>query len=281
MLASGPGAATGFAKNTMDAAQEAGAAPRDRDAAGMGYHLPSLVYVPPIRQRRRGTARAAVLPGQQWSADHAGSLQKGKAMKQSKALRSACLALGIGLAGAAGAMLTPGTALAQAGGMGGMGESAVATARAVVKAIDLAKRQVTLVGPQGNVFVVHASEAVQNLDQVKVGDTVVARYFASVVLVLSAPGTPIPSDQMTSAMAHAPKGQMPAGAVGDRIVVTGTVVAVDPVGHTISLVDPAGGLVRSFTVTDPRRQAALKRVKVGDTLTAIVTEALAVALSPA
>ena len=74
---------------------------------------------------------------------------------------------------------------------------------------------------------------------------------------------------------------MPAGAVGTGIVVTGTVVGVDLDAHTISLVDPSGGLVQTFTITDPRRQAALRRVKIGDTLTAIGTEAFAVALDPA
>jgi hypothetical protein len=64
------------------------------------------------------------------------------------------------------------------------------------------------------------------------------------------------------------------------VVVTGTVVGVDLDAHTISLVDPSGGLVQTFTVADPRRQAALRRVKVGDTLTAIGTEAFAVALDP-
>ena len=91
----------------------------------------------------------------------------------------------------------------------------------------------------------------------------------------------IPDNQATAAAVRAPKGQLPAGAVGTRIVVTGTVVGVDLDAHTISLVDPSGGLVQTFTVTDPRRQAALRRVKVGDTLTAIGTEAFAVALDPA
>ena len=72
--------------------------------------------------------------------------------------------------------------------MGGIGESRMITARAQVKAIDLARREVTLVGPQGNVLVVHAGDAVRNLDKVKVGDTVVATYYASIALVLSAPG---------------------------------------------------------------------------------------------
>jgi hypothetical protein len=79
--------------------------------------------------------------------------------------------------------------------MGGIGESHTITARTQVKAIDLAKREVTLVGPQGNVLVVHAGDAVRNLDKVKVGDTVVATYYASVAFVLSAPGTKIPDNQ--------------------------------------------------------------------------------------
>ena len=42
----------------------------------------------------------------------------------------------------------------------------------------------------------------------------------------------------------------------------------------------AGGMVHIFNVTDPQRQAALKRVKVGDSLTAVGTEAFAIALEP-
>jgi hypothetical protein len=119
------------------------------------------------------------------------------------------------------------------------------------------------------------------LHKVKVDDSVIAKYYASVVLVLSSPGTKIPDDQVTAAVARAPKGQVPAGALGSKVVVTGSVVGVDLADHTISLVDPSGGMVRTFNVTDRRRQAALNRIKVGDTLTAIGTEALAVALDPA
>ena len=99
--------------------------------------------------------------------------------------------------------------------------------------------------------------------------------------LLSGRGTKIPDNHATAAAVRAPKGQLPAGAVGTKIVVTGTVVGVDLDAHTISLVDPSGGLVQTFTITDPRRQAALRRVKIGDTLTAIGTEAFAVALDPA
>jgi hypothetical protein len=164
--------------------------------------------------------------------------------------------------------------------MGGIGSSQTITARAKVQAIDLATREVTLVGPEGNVFTVHAGDAVRNLDKVKVGDTVVTTYYASVVLVLSAPGAQVPDNQVNVALARAAKGQMPAGALGTKLIVTGTVVGVDLANHTISLVDPSGGIVHTFNVTDPQRQAALRRVKVGDSLTAVGTEAFAIALAP-
>ncbi len=202
-------------------------------------------------------------------------------MRHHASLRNTCLALAgclaLGVAGLSASV----PAWGQAAGMGGIGSSQRITARAKVQAIDLANREATLVGPQGNVFTVHVSDAVHNLDQVKAGDTVVVTYYASVVLVLSSPGTTIPADQANAAFARAPKGHVPAAALGTRVIVTGTVVGVDLPDNTISLVDPSGGLVHTFNVTDPRRQAALKRVKVGDTLTAIGTEALAIGLQPA
>jgi hypothetical protein len=202
-------------------------------------------------------------------------------MRHHASLRNTCLALAGCLALGVAGLSAPVPAWGQAEGMGGIGSSQRITARAKVQAIDLANRQATLVGPQGNVFTVHVSDAVHNLDQVKAGDTVVVTYYASVVLVLSSPGTTIPADQANAAFARAPKGQVPAAALGTRVIVTGTVVGVDIPDNTISLVDPSGGLVHTFNVTDPRRRAALKRVKVGDTLTAIGTEALAIGLQPA
>jgi hypothetical protein len=201
-------------------------------------------------------------------------------MRHQTSLRNTCLALAGCLAIGVAVLTAPVPVWGQAAGMGGIGSSQTITARAKVQAIDLATREVTLVGPQGNAFAVHAGDAVHNLDKVKVGDSVVATYYASIVLVLSPPGTQVPDSQVNAAAARAAKGQVPAGAVSTKLIVTGTVVGVDLADHTISLVDPSGGMVHTFNVTDPRRQAALKRVKVGDSLTAIGTEAFAVALEP-
>ena len=45
--------------------------------------------------------------------------------------------------------------------------------------------------------------------------------------------------------------------------------------------NPSGGAVRSIAVVTPEGQQNLKLVKVGDTITAVISEALAVALDPA
>src|ERR1700733_8194912 len=197
-------------------------------------------------------------------------------MPHHASLRNTCLALAGCLALGVAGLTAPVPAWGQASAMGGIGSSQTITARAKVQAIDVAAREVTLVGPEGNVFTLHAGDAVRDLDKIKVGDTVVATYYASIMLVLSAPGTQVPDNQVDAARARAAKGQMPAGALATRVIVTGTVVGVDLANHTISLVNPSGGKVQTFGVTDARQQAALKRVKVGDSLTAIGTEAFAI-----
>jgi hypothetical protein len=170
-------------------------------------------------------------------------------------------------------------AWAQASGMAGVGETEAITVRATVKAIDLNTRTVTLVGPQGETTM-KVGEQVQNLAQVKPGDTVVARYYESVAYVVAPPGTKLPEDALAVAAARAAPGQMPAGGVAEKIVVTGLVVGVNPAAHTISLVDPAGGEIRTIAVKDPQYQQLLGTIKVGDTITAYVTEALVAAVEP-
>jgi hypothetical protein len=171
-------------------------------------------------------------------------------------------------------------AWAQASGMAGVGETETITVRATVKAIDPDTRTVTLVGPQGETTTMKVGEQVQNLAQVKPGDTVIARYYESVAYVVAPPGTKLPEDTLAVAAARAVPGEMPAGGVAEKIVVTGLVVGVNPAAHTLSLVDPAGGEIRTIAVRDPEYQQLLGTIKVGDTITAYVSEALVAAVEP-
>jgi hypothetical protein len=171
-------------------------------------------------------------------------------------------------------------AWAQTSGMAGVGETETITVRATVKAIDLDTRTVTLVGPQGETTTMKVGEQVQNLAQVKPGDTVIARYYESVAYVVAPPGTKLPEDTLAVAAARAVPGEMPAGGVAEKIVVTGLVVGVNPAAHTLSLVDPAGGEISTIAVRDPEYQQLLGTIKVGDTITAYVSEALVAAVEP-
>jgi hypothetical protein len=170
----------------------------------------------------------------------------------------------------------------QGGGaaLGGIGLTDTVTARARVKSVDMKNRLVTLVGPDNQTFTVKAGDEVRNLAQLRPGNTVVVHYTASTVLVLAPPGQQIPQDQINVAASRSAPGQTPGGAASARLIVSGTVVAVDPVAKTVSVVNRQGGAVRTLHVTDPDIANRLGRVQVGDSITAYITDAVAISVEP-
>jgi hypothetical protein len=172
-------------------------------------------------------------------------------------------------------------AFAQASDMAGIAHADSVSARVIVKAVDLQARTVTFETPGGNVMTLKVGEQVQNLPQVKPGDAIIAHYYTSTAYVLAPSGTKLPDDSLTVAGARAAPGEKPAGVLGSKVVVSGLVVGVDPTSHTISLVDPSGGQIRSVNVVTPEGQQNMKRIKIGDTITAIITEAVLVSVEPA
>ncbi len=161
----------------------------------------------------------------------------------------------------------------------GMGSSQTVTAKVTVKAIDLATRHLTVVGASGETFTMKVPASVQNLPQVKVGDTITATYTREIVFAVSPANSPLPADTETTIAARAAKGEVPAAVVANHVVVTGAVVGLDLDTHTLQLVDPQGGQVHTIKVVDPQRQAAMAQLKVGDTITVYVTESLLVGVS--
>jgi hypothetical protein len=63
--------------------------------------------------------------------------------------------------------------------------------------------------------------------------------------------------------------------------ISGTVVGIDAAAHRVDIVNPAGGGIYTVDVTDPSRAAMLGSLKVGDTITAVISQALAVSIEPA
>jgi hypothetical protein len=149
--------------------------------------------------------------------------------------------------------------------------------QAKIKAIDTSTREVTLVGPSGDTETVVAGPGVR-LDLWKAGDTVNVKYYRSVAFVVSTPGQPVPQNQVNAVLArpvHAP-----GGVAVKQTIITGTVVGIDLTAYTVQLVSPGGGQVLTVEVTDPVRRAHLSMLKVGDKITAVVSEALAITMTP-
>lgn len=146
------------------------------------------------------------------------------------------------------------------------------TITATVTGIDTPGRVITLKGPKGNTVTFHVGDAVKNFDQIKVGDTVVAKYYESYALKLAKPGAPA-ADAVT-ATAAAPAGAMPAGAVVQSDTIKAKVTAIGKNKDWVTLVGPEGN---SVTIKVKHKEN-LAGVKVGDDVDATYTQALAVAV---
>lgn len=206
-----------------------------------------------------------------------------KAQMNSQVNRYRVLSCGIAVAAAllcAAPVVSPAWA-AESAASAGYGESDLVSVRATVTALDLEKHTITLAGPEGGEVTMTFGKNVANIDKIKVGDPVIARYYEAVTYVLSPPNTKLPEDSLAAATASTPPGGLPAGAVATRLTVTGLIVGVNQHAHTISLVDPDGGKVRTLAVKSAEGQEMMKTIKVGDTITAYFSEALAVAIEPA
>jgi Cu/Ag efflux protein CusF len=192
---------------------------------------------------------------------------------------------GLGIAGLLLlALATPSAPPARAQGtaeqMGGMGWTQTFSDHATVKAVDMQTRAVTLAFDDGETMEFVAGPEVQNLAQVHPGDRVTARYHGSVAFVLAPPGSKLPADSLTMNATGAAPGQMPAGQANARMVVSFLVVGKDMATHTLQLVNPQGGAVRTVPVVTPEGQNAMGSIKPGDTITAVISKSLLLSVTP-
>jgi len=155
-------------------------------------------------------------------------------------------------------------------------ESVKVAVTAKVQAIDLAKREVTLKGPLGNVVTFTVDKRVARLNEVKVGDEVSAEYFVSLAAEVR---PPTPDEKATPVTiltdtAKAPPGTEPAGGVLRVMKVLVTVEGLDRPTRSLTIAGPAGNML-TVQVADV---ATLSKLRLGDTIVVTYTEALAVSL---
>lgn len=142
-----------------------------------------------------------------------------------------------------------------------MSGSRTVTLEAEVTAIDHETREVTLTGEAGESISFVASEDVRNLDQVDVGDVVVAQLYEEIFIkVFANPDGIEPGygDMMAAGVAE--EGEAPGALEVDTTVITAVVEDIDLEAGTYSLRGPEGN-VGTFEADNP---ANLERAEVGD-----------------
>lgn len=189
-------------------------------------------------------------------------------------LVAAALAGSIAATGAA-----TGAAFAQGQPIVGISTVTTYSIDATISAIDPAKRTVTFTGPAGRSLTSKVGDGVK-MDTGKVGDRVSVAYEEKLTFVLSGPNMATPGGRDVNVTAADSTGTRAAGVMADQTVANWWVTGVNPAANTISLVNPNGGEVRTYSVATPEGRAQLPRVKTGDKLTAIDTQVLVVAISP-
>jgi hypothetical protein len=152
---------------------------------------------------------------------------------------------------------------------------AVVTAQAKVTAVDLEMRRVKVMAADGTTSTIVCGDSVRNLPQVKVGDTVTVSYHESIAWEVKKPGeADTGTVEVAAGAGRAKEGQMPAAGMGAAVKLTATIVAIDRETMRVTLKGPDG----SLAVHKARDPEKLARVKVGDLVEIVYTEAVAISV---
>jgi Cu/Ag efflux protein CusF len=155
----------------------------------------------------------------------------------------------------------------------GKGEASVTKVRGTVEAIDKDAGTVTLKGPKRSITIEVNDKS--KLDQIKVGDPVLAAYIEAVAWrVMKAGSGAAPGVSTTETRVSSKPGETPAGAIGREVTATVTITAIDKKAHTVTVKGPRGG-TETIKAKDPKN---LEGLKVGDMVEITYTQALAVSL---
>jgi hypothetical protein len=143
---------------------------------------------------------------------------------------------------------------------------------ALVVAIDHETRVVTVRKGDGEEVTFTASEEARNLDQVTVGDVLIAEHMETISIEVMANEGMEAAAGGVSAMARTEKGEMPGMAAMEATVITATVEEINLENNTFKLKGPAGN-INEYTAQNPDN---LRRSAVGDLVVITITESIAV-----
>jgi len=146
------------------------------------------------------------------------------------------------------------------------------TVSAVVDEIDHETRVVTVTKADGESLTFTASEEARNLDQVAVGDVLIAEYMETVSVEVLANDGMEPEVAQAEALARTKEGEMPGVAAMETTIITATVEEINIEMNTFKLKGP-DGTVQEYVAQNPEN---LKRAAVGDLVVITLTSAVAI-----
>ena len=149
------------------------------------------------------------------------------------------------------------------------------TETATVEAIDHGRREVTLKEANGLYSTIEVPADNKKFDSIKVGDKVTARYYDNVVIRVKQPGEK-DVDTDTAAVT-AGSNAKPGGTAATQRTITATITAIDMKIPSVTFTGP-NNWKYSSKVQDKN---ALSKVKVGDKVDIVWTEAVMISLDAA
>ena len=146
------------------------------------------------------------------------------------------------------------------------------TVSAVVEEINHETRVVTVRKSDGEMLTFTASDEARNLDQVAVGDVLIAEYEESISIEVMANDGVEAGAAAVEAVARTEEGEMPGFAAMDAAVIVATVEEINIEANTFKLKGP-DGVINEYVARNPEN---LKRAVVGDLVVITITEAVAI-----
>ena len=148
----------------------------------------------------------------------------------------------------------------------------VRTEQATVESIEASTRSITFKRTDGTYFSSVAGPEIKRFDEIKIGDKVTAKYYDTLVVRVKAAGE---SDVVSQATGTTGSSQaLPGGTKAKQTTITATITDIDQTIPSITFTGPNGWKYTS-RVED---KAALAKVKVGDKVDLVWTEALLVSV---
>lgn len=174
----------------------------------------------------------------------------------------------VGLVAAAGLVAMAHPVMAQSKTV----RSEMRTETGIIEAIEASSRTLTLKKADGSYLTTVAGPDIARFAELKLGDTVNVRYYENVVVRVKQPGE---SDVVSSVKGTTGSEQvLPGGTRAKQVTITATITAIDPAAPSITFTGP-NGWKYSSKVQDTQ---ALAKVKVGDKVDIIWTEAMLVSV---